>query len=37
MKNSCKDPVQRNLVAIISIFIAVASLGYNTWRNEKSE
>ena len=32
-----KDQVQRNLVALISLFIAVTSLGYNTWRNEKSE
>lgn len=32
-----KDQVQRNLVAIISIFIAVSSLSYNTWRNEKTE
>ena len=29
--------VQRNLVALISVFIAVSSLSYNTWRNEKSE
>ena len=32
-----KDQVQRNLVALISLFIAVTSLGYNTWRNEKGE
>ena len=32
-----KDQVQRNLVALISLFIAVTSLGYNTWRNEASE
>ena len=32
-----KDQVQRNLVALISLFIAVTSLSYNTWRNEKSE
>ena len=32
-----KEQVQRNLVALISLFIAVSSLGYNTWRNEKSE
>lgn len=36
-KISFKDQVQRNLVAIISIFIAVSSLSYNTWRNEKTE
>jgi len=32
-----KEQLQRNLVALISVFIAVSSLGYNTWRNEKSE
>lgn len=32
-----KQQVQRNLVALISVFIAVSSLSYNTWRNEKSE
>ena len=34
---SLKEQVQRNLVAIISVFIAVSSLSYNTWRNEKTE
>jgi hypothetical protein len=28
---------QHHLVALISMFIAVSSLSYNTWRNEKSE
>ncbi len=32
-----KEQLQRNLVALISVFIAVSSLSYNTWRNEKSE
>ena len=32
-----KEQVQRNLVALISLFVAVTSLSYNTWRNEKSE
>jgi len=32
-----KEQVQRNLVALISVFIAVTSLSYNTWRNEKTE
>jgi hypothetical protein len=32
-----RQQVQRNLVALISVFIAVGSLSYNTWRNEKSE
>ena len=34
---SFKQQVQRNLVAIISVLIAVSSLSYNTWRNEKTE
>jgi len=29
--------LQRNAVAIISLVIALTSLGYNTWRNEQSE
>ena len=29
--------LQRNTVALISILIAVSSLSYNTWRNEKTE
>ena len=29
--------VQRNAVAIISLVVALTSLGYNTWRNEQSE
>ena len=32
-----KQQLQRNTVALISVFIAVSSLSYNTWRNEKSE
>jgi len=32
-----KDQVQRNMVALISLVIAVASLSYNTWRNEATE
>lgn len=28
---------KNNTVALISIFIAVSSLSYNTWRNEKTE
>ena len=32
-----REQLQRNLVAVISVFIAVGSLSYNTWRNEKSE
>jgi len=32
-----RDQLQRNLVAVISVLIAVGSLSYNTWRNEKTE
>ncbi|MDJ0917940.1 MAG: hypothetical protein QNJ05_09260 [Woeseiaceae bacterium] len=32
-----KDQLQRNAVAIISLFIAVSGLFYNTWRNELTE
>ena len=31
------DQVRRNLVALISLVIAITSLTYNTWRNEQSE
>lgn len=34
---SIKGQLQRNFVALVSIVIAVGSLSYNTWRNEKSE
>ena len=29
--------VRRNAVALISLFVALSSLGYNTWRNELTE
>lgn len=32
-----REQVRNNAVALISLFIAVSSLGYNTWRNETSE
>ncbi len=32
-----KEQLRRNLVALISLTVAVTSLGYNTWRNEASE
>ncbi len=35
--NSFKEQVRRNLVALISLVVAITSLGYNTWRNEQSE
>ena len=32
-----KEQLRRNTVALISLAIAITSLGYNTWRNEASE
>lgn len=32
-----REQFQRNAVALISLVIAISSLGYNTWRNEASE
>ncbi|MCB1866391.1 MAG: hypothetical protein KDG50_13315 [Chromatiales bacterium] len=29
--------LRRNAVALISLFVALTSLGYNTWRNEQTE
>jgi hypothetical protein len=34
---SLLQQLRRNSVALISIVIAVSSLSYNTWRNEKTE
>lgn len=31
------EQVRRNAVALISLVIAITSLGYNTWRNEHTE
>ena len=31
------DQIRNNAVAIISLVVALFSLGYNTWRNEESE
>ena len=36
-RNSIVEQLRRNSVALISIVIAVSSLSYNTWRNEKTE
>ena len=36
-KNSFYKQIKNNAVALISIFIAISSLSYNTWRNEKTE
>ena len=35
--NTIRAQIHRNAVALISLFIAVSSLGYNTWRNETTE
>ena len=35
--STIKEQIRRNLVALISLAIAVTGLGYNTWRNEASE
>ena len=32
-----REQIRNNAVALISLFIAVSSLGYNSWRNETSE
>lgn len=37
LNNSFREQVRRNAVALISVFIAVSSLSYNTWRNELTE
>lgn len=37
MRDSIKDQLRRNTVAIISLAVAITSLGYATWRNEATE
>jgi hypothetical protein len=37
MNISIRKQIHNNAVALISIFIAVSALGYNTWRNETTE
>ncbi len=37
MTRTIKEQVRRNAVALISLVVAITSLGYNTWRNEHSE
>lgn len=34
---SIPEQIHRNAVALISLFIAVTTLAYNTWRNETTE
>jgi len=31
------EQLQRNALALISLFVAFSALGYNTWRNEQTE
>lgn len=35
--NSITGQLRRNAVALISLVVAISSLGYNTWRNEQTE
>lgn len=37
MSDSIASQLKRNAVALISLTVALASLGYNTWRNEATE
>lgn len=34
---SIREQLKRHSVAFISLFIAISSLAYNTWRNERTE
>ena len=36
-KNNVREQIRRNLVALISLAVAITSLAYNSWRNEQSE
>ncbi|NNF51778.1 MAG: hypothetical protein HKN59_04995 [Gammaproteobacteria bacterium] len=35
--DSFREQLRRNSVALISLAVALAGLGYNTWRNEQTE
>jgi len=37
MARTIAEQVRNNAVAIISLVVAISSLGYNTWRNERTE
>ncbi|MEM9304969.1 MAG: hypothetical protein AAGE01_22850 [Pseudomonadota bacterium] len=37
MQDTIREQLRRNAVALISLTVAVVSLGYNTWRNETTE
>lgn len=32
-----REQLRNNMVAIVSLLIALSALGYNTWRNERTE
>ena len=36
-EHSIIEQIRRNLLAIISLTVAISALGYNTWRNETTE
>ena len=36
-RDSIGSQIHKNIVAIISMILAIAALSYNTWRNEKTE
>jgi hypothetical protein len=35
--NGVRRPIRDNLVALVSLVVAFSALGYNTWRNERTE
>ena len=35
--SNIREQLRNNAVALISLFVALSSLGYNTWRNERTE
>jgi len=35
--NTIWQQIHNNAVALVSIFIAISTLAYNTWRNETTE
>lgn len=37
VNTTIREQIRRNMVALISLAVAVTGLGYNTWRNEASE
>ena len=35
--NGVRGPIRENFVALVSLVVALSALGYNTWRNERTE